>query len=140
MISVKETELYKEVIKEFDYSFGRIYVFQGFVVAEMNEGVVINWDDHGRLFTDDLSTFLETDGKDLIYISNRINSYSVIAPDWGKFFKSKYKLKAYIIVSNEKISVLSTLIEGLFIQKKIKRFTSLYTAVNSIKSGLLNIE
>lgn len=140
MISVKETELYKEVIKEFDYSFGKIYIFQGFVVSEMNEGVVVNWDDHGKFFVYDISTFLGTDGKDLVYISNRINSYSVVAPDWDKFFKTKYSLKAYFIVSDEKSSVLSSMIEGLFFQKKIRRFTSLYTAINSIKSGLLNID
>ncbi|MDO5981698.1 hypothetical protein [Flavivirga spongiicola] len=140
MISVKDTSLYSEVIKEFNHSFGSMFVFQGYMIVEINEGIVVNWEDHVKVFSNDIKKFVGTKGKDLILISNRINSYSVIASDWLKFFKNNYNLKAYLIVSNEKTANLGVMTENLFFNKKIKKFNSLYTAVNYVKSGLIEVK
>lgn len=139
MISLKETSLYSEVIKEFIYPFGNVFVFKGFVISEINEGETINWDSQAKLIADDVSTFLDTDGADIIYISNRINSYSVVALDWLKFFKHSYTLKAYCIVSQNKIGILNAIVERLFFTKKIKHFSNLYEAVNFVKKGVIEI-
>ncbi|WOD43632.1 hypothetical protein [Hwangdonia lutea] len=139
MVSIKETYLYSEVIKEFSYSFGNIYIFDGFVVSEINQGQIITWDKQAKLIVDDLSAFLGTNGADVIYISNRINSYSVVALDWLKFFKHNYSLKAYCMVSKNKSGTLSAVIERLFYTKKIKHFNSLFEAVNCIKQGVIEI-
>lgn len=139
MISVKETNLYSEVIKELNYPFGNVFIFDGYIVSEINRGVTINWDDHAKVIVEDVSCFLGTDGSDLIYISHRINSYSVIPYDWLKFFKSNYQLKGYFIVSENKLRILNSLVESLFFNSKINRFNNLHTAINSIKTGVIEI-
>lgn len=139
MISVKETNLYSEVIKELNYPFGNVFIFDGYIVSEINRGVTINWDDHAKVIVEDVSCFLGTDGSDLIYISHRINSYSVIPYDWLKFFKSNYQLKGYFIVSENKLRILNSLVESLFFNRKINRFNNLHTAINSIKTGVIEI-
>jgi len=139
MISIKETNLYSEVKKEFNYPFGNIFIFDGFVVSEINRGVVFSWNNCGKLIVEDIACYLGTNGDDIIYISNRIHSYSVVASDWLKFFKYSYFLKSYCIVSTDKIKTLNSMIESLFFNGKIKRFNNLYTAINSVKKGVLEV-
>jgi len=139
MISVKNTYIYSEVIKELNYPFGNIFIFDGFVISEINRGVVFSWDNCGKLIAEDVACFLGTNGDDLIYISNRIHSYSVVASDWLKFFKYSYFLKSYCIVSTDKIKTLNSMIESLFFNGKIQRFNTIYTAINSVKKGVLEV-
>jgi len=138
MVNVKDTFLYDDLIKEFNYSFGSFFVFDGYIIAEINEGVCFSWE-YGEKFVKDLTSFLGVYNLDsMIYISNRINEYSVVPSDWLKFLKS-YSLKSYCIVSEAKVGKLSLLVESLFYPKKIKRFRSTYTAVNWVKNGLVGV-
>lgn len=139
MISVKETSLYSEALKELNYPFGNVFIFQGFVISEINRGISLNWEEHAKVIVADVSCFLGTNGNDLIYISHRINSYAVVPFGWINFFQSNYQLKAYFIVSQNKIRLLNSFVESLFFNNKIKRFSDLHTAVNSIKIGLIEI-
>jgi len=140
MISIKQTDLSSEIIKELNYAFGNVFIFDGFLVSEINEGVTFNWEEHGKVVVEDVTLFLQTNGKDLVYISHRIHSYSVVAADWLKFFKASYTLKAYCIVSKGKLGVMNYMIENLFFSKKIKRFNSIYEAVNWVKKNMIEIE
>ncbi|GAA4955542.1 hypothetical protein GCM10023314_31600 [Algibacter agarivorans] len=135
MISVKQTDLYSEVLKELNYSFGDIFIFDGFIVSEINQGVNFSWNNHAKQIVDDVSCFLGTDGRDLIYISNRINPYAVVAMDWLKFFKNHYYLKGYYVVSDNKFGIMNLMVEELFFRNKIKNFNSIYSAVNWTKKG-----
>lgn len=137
MISIRDTEIYTSVLKKFDYSFGNVYVFNEFVVSEINHGVNFSWDEHAKHIVDDVVGYLGTDGQDIVYISNRINSYAVIAADWFKFFKLGYGLKGYFIVSDRPVSRMGVLIENLFFKNKIKHFTSIYEAIDWAKKGVL---
>lgn len=139
MISVKQTNLYSEVLKELNYSFGNVFIFNGFIISEMNQGINISWSNHAKQIVEDVSCYLGTDGSDIIYISNRINSYAVMAADWLKFFKSNYYLKAYYIVSNNPTSKINFVVENLFFKNKIKNFNSLYEAVNWAKKGIVEV-
>ena len=134
MISIKNTELYSEVRKELNYSFGDIFIFDEFLVSEIKNGVNFSWDKHGKHIVEDVSCFLGTDGRDIVYISNRIYPYSVVALDWLKFFRNQYFLKDYYIVSDRKQSMMSLMVEELFFKDKINNFDCLYTAVNWAKS------
>ena len=133
MISIKQSNLYPEVLKEFNYSFGDIFIFNGFVVSEIKQGVNFSWNMHAEQIIDDVTGYLGTDGKDIVYISNRINSYAVVALDWFKFFKNNYFLRGYYIVTPSNLGYLNLLIEELFFQNKIKNFDSIYAAVNWVK-------
>ena len=139
MVSIKELSIYSDIIKEFNYSFGSFFVFRGFVVSEINSGVSFSWDNHGKQAVEDIFSFLDTDGSDIIFISNRINSYSVVPSDWLKFKKNNYNLKEYYIVSKTKASKLSLLVESLFYTKKIRRFDSIHSAINWAQKGIIGI-
>jgi len=139
VVSIKETTLYPEVLKELNYSFGDVFIFSGFVVSEIKSGVNLSWKQHAKHIVDDVSCYLGTDGSDIIYISNRINSYAVMAVDWLKFFKSSYYLKAYYIVSNSPTSKISIMVENLFFNNKIKSFSSLFEAVNWAKNVAVEV-
>lgn len=129
MISVKHTDLYNDVLKEFNYDYGKVFVFDGFVISEINQGITFTWEHHAKQIVEDVTSFLETNGNDIIYISHRINSYAVKPNDWLKFFTHSYSLKGYGVVGYTQGSLLNTMIENLFFSKKIKRFSSLDTAV-----------
>ncbi|MFV9550650.1 hypothetical protein [Algibacter sp. PT7-4] len=139
MISVKDANLNSKILKELNYSFADVFIFDGFVISEIKRGVNFNWNDHASKIVEDVACFLGKDGKDVIYISNRINSYAVVAVDWFKFFKNNYFLKNYFVVSNKSGSKLNLMIESLFFKDKIKSFNSLYTAVNWVKKGDLKL-
>ena len=139
MLSVKETYLYNDVLKELNYPFGNVFIFEGYIISEITRGVIFNWENHAKKIVQDVTCFLGTNGSDLIYISHRINSYSVVPYDWINFFKSDYKLKGYFIVSENKVRILNSVFENLFFNNKIKRFNDLFTAINSIKTGAIEI-
>ena len=138
MESVKDTVLYQDVLKELSFSFGKVFIFKGFVISEINQGEVVSWD-NAKLIIDEVTSFLNTRGEDIIYISNRINSYSVVATDWLKFFKQRYTLKAYCVVSENQSGILNLMIEKLFFKNKIKHFEDIYTAINFVKKGLAEV-
>ncbi|QRM87754.1 hypothetical protein FG167_00470 [Lacinutrix sp. WUR7] len=133
MKSVKKIGLYSEVLRELNYAFGNIFLFDGYVVSEIAEGIVFSWEMHGECITMDLASFYGTDGSDLIFISNRVNSYSVMAADWSKFFKNSYNLQSYYVVGQAKGSLINIMFEKLFFKSEIRKFTNIETAVTVAK-------
>ena len=134
MISVKETKLYDEVIKEINYNFGDVFVFDGFIISEVKEGISFSWQDHAKSITDDVFEFTKTKGDELILISHRIHSYSVVPTDWLKFFGKSFNLKGYGVVSNNNMSLVNIVVENLFFKKRIRRFSSIEAAVQWAKN------
>jgi hypothetical protein len=139
VISIKQTEIYTSVLKELNYPFGDIFIFDGFVVSEIKQGINFSWKEHARYIVEDVSCYLGTDGRDIIYISNRIHSYAVVALDWLAFFKNHYFLRGYFVVSSSKLSRLNMLIEELFFKNKIKNFDSIFEAVNWAKKETVEV-
>ncbi|MDN3666525.1 hypothetical protein ACFFU1_13480 [Algibacter miyuki] len=139
MISIIDTEFYSQVLKEFNYSFGNIFIFDQFVVSEVKHGVNFTWDEHAKPVIADVFGFLgSTNGGKINFISNRINSYSVMASDWVKFYNNKYFLKSYSVVS-DKSRFSNASIEKLFFKDDIKHFDDLSIAVNFIKTNTLAV-
>lgn len=130
MKSIKASNLYAEVLHEINYPFADVFIFENYVISEIAEGVVFSWDDHGKYICKDVARIVgETN--ELIYISNRIYSYTVVPTDWLKFYKnSNYAIKAYYIVGDSQHSIINAAIESLFFNSKIKRFNSIEAAVN----------
>lgn len=134
MLSVKHTSLYKEVVKELNYKFGDVFVFDGFVISEIKEGVSFSWDEHAKRVIEDVIEITKCNGSDLIYLSHRIHSYSLVPQDWLKFFKNSFSLKGYGVIGYQNISFVNTVIENLFFNKKIRRFSDLNQAIQWVKS------
>ncbi|WP_179337980.1 hypothetical protein [Winogradskyella ludwigii] len=129
MLSIKNTELNNEVLKEINYSFGNIFIFDGFVVSEINEGVSFSWEEHAKKITEDVSEFAKSKGDDLVLISHRIHSYSVKPTGWLQFFRSRLNLKGYCIVCYTGAGLANTVIEKLFFKKRIRHFSTIESAV-----------
>ena len=114
MQSIKDSSFLHEAFYELNYSFGNYYLFDSFVVAEINEDVVYTWNDHGKVVVEDLSNLYENNGESLIYITNRINDYAVKPSDWIKFYKNNFNLKGYAIVNYSKRGYFNSLLEKIF--------------------------
>ena len=137
MLSLKETQFYTEVLKELNYPFADIYIFDGFVISEIKEGTVFSWEDHAKRIVKDVSDFSGTDGSDIVYLSHRIHSYSLKPMDWIHFFKNSFDLGGYGVIGYNSLSFFNTVIENLFFNKKIRRFNDLKTAIHWAKNKSL---
>lgn len=129
MKKLRDTPYYHRAIHEINYSFGDFYLFDTFIVGEIHENVHISWKDHGKMIAEELSNLYDNNGKDLIYISNRANDYSLVPTDWKKFFKLSYNLKAYGIVSYTKTGYFNAMLERMFVNTKLRWFNSLDDAI-----------
>ena len=129
MKKLRDTPYYHRAIHEINYSFGNFYLFDTFIVGEIHENVHISWKDHGKMIAEELSNLYDNNGKDLVYISNRANDYSLVPTDWKKFFKLSYNLKAYGIVSYTKTGYFNAMLERMFVNTKLRWFNSLEEAI-----------
>jgi len=129
MLPLTHTSHFDDVLKAFYYEFADVYVFKGFVISEIKEGTIFSYDNHAKKIIDDVTSYNNTNGSDLIYISHRIHSYSVQPMDWLKFFKNQFSLKGYGVIGYSDQGFVNTVIESLFFNKKIKRFKDLDSAI-----------
>ncbi|WP_109299183.1 hypothetical protein [Aquimarina sp. AU474] len=134
MGSIRNSVFYQDAIQEINYSFGNYYLFENFVVGEINKDVVFTWQNHAKIVVEELSELYDQNGKDLVYITNRIHPYSVVPSDWINFYKQKYLLKGYAIVSYNQKGLLNTLLEKLFMRNKLQSFNNLEDAISWAKS------
>ncbi len=126
---IKDSSFYKDAIHELNYPCGNFYLFDSFVVGEINEGIIYSWDDHAKPIVEEIAHLYDHNSKDIMYISNRVNSYSVKPLDWIKFFKNNYKLKGHTIVSYTSQGMLNCLIEKLFTHDNFQTFDNLEDAI-----------
>jgi len=82
----------------------------------------------------ELFNLYDSNGEDIVYISNRVNDYSMVPSDWIKFYKNNYKLKGYGMVNYSKSGHVMSLLEKLFVNNKSRRFSSLDKAIRWAKS------
>lgn len=128
MKSIKQSLFYDEVLKELKYTFGSFYLFDGFVVSEVNEGVDFSWE-QGKLLINEVTNFYDNNTRELVYISHRINKYNVKPVDWLKFTSYALKLKGYAIVVNNALESRNAKFESLFVRSKFSIFNTCLEAV-----------
>lgn len=133
MTSIKDTSYYHDAIQVLSYPFGTYYLFENFIVGEVNKDIVFTWKDHAKALVEEITSLYDQNGKDLVYISNRIHPYSVVPSDWIHFFKYSYSLKGYGIVSYDPKGKLNTMLEKLFMRSKFRSFDSLTDAIEWAK-------
>lgn len=137
---LKDSSFYKDAIHEFSYSYGTYYLFDTFVVAEINEGVVYSWEDHAKPIVERLAHLYDQNGENIVYISNRVHSYAVKPSDWLKFFKNNYALKGYAIVGYTSKGIFNSLIEKLFVRSSFESFNTLEDAIAWAKGSTSKIK
>jgi len=111
--------------------FGKLTFYDNYVVAVMNEGVNI-----GNKENDILIKIAEKHfTKPFIYITHRVNSYSVDPNIYAKTIKSE-NLSGFAVVSEGYMAKINAQIEKLFFNKPFEIFSSLEEAVEWTKSVL----
>lgn len=103
-------------------------MFDTYVIGEVNADVVFSWKKHGKIVTKEIAN-LYNNGEGLVYITNRINSYSVMPSDWFYFYKYSYNLKGYAVVSYSEKGFANSVIEKVFTRNKYQSFTALENAI-----------
>lgn len=129
MNSLRETAYFREAFQELQYSFGTFFLFETFVVAEIDKDVVFSWKDHAKPVVEEITQLYEQRGQDIVYISNRINPYFVVPSDWLHFFKHNYSLKAYGVVNSVPTGRRNSILEKIFMRSKMQTFHNLEDAI-----------
>ncbi len=111
---------------------GIFYFLDGIVISEINEGITYTWEEAKNAI--DAAIEFYGDDYNLCYISNRVNKYSVKPSDWLKFYRNNFRLNGYAVVTKSENSWFNALMEKLFSKVDIKRFDSLYDAINWCKT------
>ncbi len=128
MKRIKEYHFYKKPLHILSYEFGDFYLYDKFIVGEIKEDLVFSWEEQGKFLVDEFLSIYEDKAEELIYISHRINNYSVIPSDWLKFKNYNVKFKGYAIVSYSKRALFNGMLEKVFMPK-LQSFTSLKEAL-----------
>lgn len=111
--------------------FGTNYLFENFIIMEVNEGVHFNFDKLNELLTE-ITAHYGFDKK-LAYIANRVNSYSIDPILWSYFDKDDNMLVAASIVTYSNSSFMNASIEKKLASISLKRSSSLEEAIGWVQ-------
>ncbi|AUC76748.1 hypothetical protein [Olleya sp. Bg11-27] len=112
-------------------SSGNFYFLDGIVISEINENVTYTWEE-AQYVVEEIRKFYGPT-KNIYYISNRVNNYSVKPSDWLKFYNDN-QLNGYAVVTRSENSWFNALMEKLFLKIDINRFDNLYNAIDHAKN------
>lgn len=125
-----------KLIKKYDLDMGTYYFYDQYIIAEIKEGEVITL---GKC--QDLIPIVQkhySDGKPFTYISDRINSHSIIPTDYLNCpFIYMDNFKGYGVVTYNSISKISTEIEKHFAQRPFRNFKKLKDAIEWTKKEVI---
>lgn len=110
------------------FSFGKLYFFEHMMVSEFKEGILFTFA-NALEFISKAEAYYGTE-KNLVYISNRINSYSVDPVDWIKLGFSYNNLLSIGVVNYTFFKKKVFHVEKMFCRKPMKGFSSLNEAVD----------
>jgi hypothetical protein len=104
-----------------DFKFGQMTIFNNYVVTVMKEGIHVT-PDYNETLIEVTDTFFKN--KSFVYITHRINSYSVDPKIYFETSKIQ-NLIGFAVVSKDYKAKVNAEIEKLFFNKPFETFTSL---------------
>jgi hypothetical protein len=130
LIPVKES-VYTDYIKhEVQRPYGTFYFFESYLISEIDEGIVFSGKEAIDIFNIALEFY---DGnkrpEQFVYLSNRINNYSVKPVDWLDFDYMGSLMVGYGIVDDRKRAKLNAQIEEQFVPCEFGVFDDLTPAI-----------
>lgn len=125
-MNLKSSSLYKEVKKTYSLKTGDIHLFNHFIVAEFKEEVNLCFESIIEIIEILQQNFNLS--SPFGFISNRINSYSIILTDVLKLKDELKNLSAYAVVTYSEATKRNLEIEGYFLNFNRKHFNSLHEA------------
>ncbi len=128
----EHSEIYKHLrCHKLELSFGTYYLCDHFFLSEINNGEHIDIK-KANILLEHLYTFYG-EGKQLAYIANRMNSYSVDPSLWD-YFKERFNLVAASIVCYRDSTYLNANIEKQFASISLKRAQTLEESITWVKN------
>lgn len=114
--------------KKISLSFGNFYLLDNFTIAEINEGIHLDWNKIEELINHLVLYY----GEDIRigYLTNRVNSYSIEPQSWIKFEKEYGFIVASAIVVYNDFAFINATLEKQFAKSSIKRCNSLDQAIS----------
>ena len=99
---------------------GVFYFCTDYIISEIKEGITFNWETAQQVI--ELAYAHYGREAKISYISNRINSYSLVPQYWLKFFSARHTLLSFAVVTYTKAGLMNVVLEKMFFKSKIKRF------------------
>lgn len=127
-MKIEESKYFDKEHKKIEMPYGIFYFFNEFLLSEINQGAHFSWDKVKKVA--DIAQKHYGKGNKVVYISNRVNSYSIEPQSWLKFDKEFGFFKASAIIAYDMKGGLSVVLEKLFSQKRIQKFTDLESAID----------
>ncbi len=112
------------------YDFCTVYIYDTYLVVEINEGFHL-LSSHNQILVNLADTYYRN--KNFVYITHRINSYSVDPVIYTQTSKIK-NLIGFAVVGKVPLSAANAEIERLFLQKPFEIFDKLSDAIDWAKS------
>lgn len=119
-----------------EYSFGKIFIHDCYVIAIMKEGIVVKVE-YNLVLKEISETYFKN--KKFGYITNRINSYSVDPSIYLETNKIK-NLVAFAIISNNPMNLLNSEIEKMFFKKPFEHFYTIVEGIGWVKATIKNLK
>ncbi len=107
--------------------FGNFYLFDTFMIAELNEGIHFDWNMVEEAMIH-VEKFYGTNAK-IAYISNRVHSYSINPQAWNDVQEKYNIIVAAAIVAYNKMIYLNASLEKQLANTSIRHCFSLIEAI-----------
>jgi len=127
---IEESPFFQECLKVYELESGKYFFFEDFIVSEVKEGITFSWETAQEGIKLKQEFFGD---KKISYITNRVNSYSIVPQDWLKFFDLRNQMLGLAIVTYSDLGLMNVALEKLFFHGKLKRFENLQEAVTWVK-------
>lgn len=118
------------MLKSLKYPFCTIDIYSNYVISRINEGFHLT-PDKNRILEDIANDYFKD--KPFVYITHRINSYSVDPSIYLQTSKVK-NLAGMAVVAEAPLSKGNAEVEKLFLKKPFEIFTDLNDAIEWVKS------
>jgi hypothetical protein len=132
-VKVADSNLVNEIEDIYILQTGIFYFCSDYVISEINEGVNFDWD-FAQEVIELVYSHYGTD-VEISYISNRVNSYSLVPQDWLKFFNARHSMRCFAVVTYSQAGLMNVMMEKLFFKSKMKKFETLYKATDWVKEN-----
>jgi len=116
------------------YDFCEIEIYDEFIIAIMNEGILLT-PDKNQVLLEIAANYFKN--KKFGYITHRIHSYSVDPRIYTETSKIE-NLVSFAVVSDNKLALSNAQIEKLFYKKPFKQFVDLEDAITWVKKYVNN--
>ncbi|MCK0109845.1 hypothetical protein MWU58_11115 [Flavobacteriaceae bacterium S0825] len=118
------------MLKSLKYPFCTIDIYSNYVISRINEGFHLT-PDKNRVLEEIVNDYFKD--KPFVYITHRINSYSVDPSIYLQTSKVK-NLAGMAVVAEAPLSKGNAEVEKLFLKKPFEIFTDLNDAIEWVKS------